>query len=174
MRGVFFLVLATRMFPVISLAIPMYMVLNELHLRDTRVGLIIAYTSLGLPFVIWMMQAFFEDFPWDLEEAALVDGSTHFGAFFRVALPLSAPGLVATTILAAIYPWNELLLAVILTSSQESQTVPVALTHFVTSYQIAWGPLSAGATLFIIPVLVFSILVQRYLITGMSLGAIKG
>jgi multiple sugar transport system permease protein len=173
LRMVFFLVLATRMFPVISLAIPMYLVLNALHLRDTRLGLILAYTSLGLPFVIWMMQAFFEDFPWELEEAALLDGCSRFEAFVRIALPLSAPGIVATVILAAIYPWNELLLSVVLTSSEASQTVPVALTHFITSYQIAWGPLSAGATLFILPVLIFSIFVQRYLITGMSLGAIK-
>jgi multiple sugar transport system permease protein len=173
LRLVFFLVLASRMFPVISLAIPMYLVLNTLHLRDTRLGLILAYTSLGLPFVIWMMQAFFEDFPWELEEAALLDGCTRFGAFIRIALPLSAPGIVATVILTAIYPWNELLLSVVLTSTQSSQTVPVALTHFITSYQIAWGPLSAGATLFILPVLIFSVLVQRYLVTGMSLGAIK-
>jgi multiple sugar transport system permease protein len=174
LRLVFFLVLATRMFPVISLAIPMYLVLNALHLRDTRLGLILAYTSLGLPFVIWMMQAFFEDFPWELEEAALLDGCSRFGAFLRVALPLSAPGIVATIILAAIYPWNELLLSVVLTSSESSQTVPVALTHFITSYQIAWGPLSAGATLFILPILIFSVFVQRYLVTGLSLGAIKG
>jgi len=149
LRFVFFLVLATRMFPVISLAIPMYLVLNTLHLRDTRLGLILAYTSLGLPFVIWMMQAFFEDFPWELEEAAILDGCSRFGAFLRVALPLSAPGIVATIILAAIYPWNELLLSVVLTSLESSQTVPVSLTHFITSYQIAWGPLSAGATLFV-------------------------
>ena len=91
MRLIFFVILVTRMFPVISLAVPLYLVLTGLGLRDTRTGLILAYTSLSLPFVIWMMQAFFQDFPWELEEAAMVDGSSRFGAFIRVALPLSAP-----------------------------------------------------------------------------------
>jgi len=173
-RFIFFGVLITRMFPVIMLAIPLFRLIGQLGLRDTRLGLIIAYTALCLPFVIWMMHAFFSSIPKELAEAAQVDGCSPFAAFRRVILPLAAPGLAATAILTIIYPWNDLLLAVILTSSPQSQTVSVTLAQFVTEFQVSWGPLTAASMLFSLPILIGSLFVQRYLVQGMTLGAIKG
>jgi len=167
-------VLVTRMFPTISLIVPLFLIMKAFTLLDTYIALVIVYTTYSLPFVIWMMQAFFSEVPREVEEAALIDGSSRLGVFWRVTLRLAAPGLAATTILELIYPWNEFPFAVVLTQTAASKTAPVGIAEMVTSYAIAWGPMSAASILFTVPVLAFSLFTQKFLVRGLTLGAVKG
>ncbi len=141
-------------------------------LIDTRRGLIALYTAFNLSLVIWMMRGFFQEIPASLEEAAQVDGSSRFGAIWRIALPLSAPGLVATAILNLIFTWNEFLFALMLTSDN-ARTAPVTASLFVSYKEIVWGSLSAAGTVIVLPILVFALLVQRHLVRGLTAGAVK-
>jgi multiple sugar transport system permease protein len=136
--------------------------------------MVIAYTSLSLPFTIWVMYAFFRDFPSEIEEAAKIDGCNFFNLFVRVVLPISAPGVIATFILTLIYPWNDLLLNTVLSSSIRSQNISSALLQFNTTYQIYWGHLAAGAIVASFPVIIFTLLLQKYIVQGLTIGAVKG
>jgi multiple sugar transport system permease protein len=172
--GLLVVVLVTRMFPTIALIVPVFLVMKAFQLLDTYAALVIVYTAYTLPFVIWMMQAFFGDVPREVEEAALIDGSSRIGVFWWIALRLAGPGLAATTILDLIYPWNEFPFAVVLTQTAASKTAPVGIAEMVSSYAIAWGPMSAASILFTLPILAFSIFAQRFLVRGLTLGAVKG
>lgn len=167
-------ILSTRMFPAIVTAVPLFLIVRNLRLVNTRLSLIIIYTALNLPFVVWMMRGFFAEVPRDLEEAALVDGDSRMGAFRRVVLPLVAPGLAATAVFCLIVSWNEFLFALVLTQTDEAMTLPVGIAGRVTQYGIKWGAMSAAAVVAMIPILVFALNVQRYLVRGLSLGAVKG
>jgi N,N'-diacetylchitobiose transport system permease protein len=134
---------------------------------------IITYMAFVLPFAVWTLRGFIHGVPRELEEAAMVDGTTRFGAFVRVLLPLVAPGLVATSIFAFIQAWNEYIIAYVLLSSPEKQTLTVWLASFTTNRGTAWGPLMAGATLTAIPVVIFFVLVQRRIAFGLTAGAVK-
>jgi len=135
---------------------------------------IIAYTAFNLPFATWMMKSYFQDLPVELEEAAMVDGDTRWGAFLRVALPLSRPGLAATAIFCVIISWNEFLLALVLTQTEQSQTLPIGIAGRVTQYTTHWGEISAAGFLAAIPIMVFAFIVQKHLVRGLSFGAVKG
>jgi multiple sugar transport system permease protein len=175
-RGAFWLrmsALIPQMLPPITIIVPLYVLFNGLKLTDTRTGLIISYLTFTIPLAIWMMIGFFEDVPEDLEESAMIDGCTRFGALFRVSVPLVAPGLAATAILGFLYCWNEFLYAVILTG-RDARTLPVTITSFMTNKAILWGRIAASGSLVLIPVLIFALLAQRYLIRGLSKGAVKG
>jgi multiple sugar transport system permease protein len=175
-RGAFWLrmsALIPQMLPPITIIVPLYVLFNGLKLTDTRAGLIISYLTFTIPLAIWMMIGFFEDVPEDLEECAMIDGCTRFGALFRVSVPLVAPGLAATAILGFLYCWNEFLYAVILTG-RDARTLPVTITSFMTNKAILWGRIAASGSLVLIPVLIFALLAQRYLIRGLSKGAVKG
>lgn len=167
-------ILSTRMFPAIVTAVPLFLIMRDLRLVNTRLSLIVVYTGVNLPFVVWMMRGFFAEVPRDLEEAAMVDGDSRLGALRRVVLPLVAPGLAATAVFCLIASWNEFLFALVLTQTDEVMTLPLGIAGRVTQYGIKWGAMSAAAVVAIIPILVFALSVQRYLVRGLSLGAVKG
>src|SRR5574341_155986 len=167
-------ILSTRMFPAIVTAVPLFLIMRDLRLVNTRASLIIVYTAFNLPFVVWMMRGFFAEVPRDLEEAAMVDGDSRMGAFRRVVLPLVAPGLAATAVFCLIVSWNEFLFALVLTQTDEAMTLPVGIAGRVTQYGIKWGAMSAAAVVAMTPILAFALSVQRYLVRGLSLGAVKG
>ncbi|MGB9673400.1 MAG: carbohydrate ABC transporter permease [Anaerolineales bacterium] len=174
-RGAFWLRMSSlipQMLPPITIIVPLYVVFNGLGLLDTRWALIISYLTFTIPLAIWMMVGFFEDVPIELEEAAMIDGCTRPGALLRVSLPLAAPGLAATAILAFLYCWNEFLYAVILTG-RNARTLPVTITSFMTNKAILWGRIAASGSMVLIPVLIFALIAQRYLVRGLSRGAIK-
>jgi multiple sugar transport system permease protein len=165
--------LIPQMLPPITIIVPLYVLFNSMKLIDTRWALIISYLTFTIPLSIWMMTGFFADVPGELEESAMIDGCSRLGAFFRVSLPLVAPGWAATAILSFIYCWNEFLYAVILTG-RDARTLPVTITSFMTNKAILWGRIAASGSLVLVPVLVFALLAQRYLVRGLSRGAIKG
>jgi len=167
-------ILSTRMFPAIVTAVPLFLMMRDLRLLNTRAALVIVYTAFNLPFVVWMMRGFFAELPRDLEEAALVDGDSRIGALWRVVLPLVAPGLAATAVFCLIVSWNEFLFALVLTQTDAAMTLPVGIAGRVTQYEIKWGVMSAAGAVAIVPILVFALAVQKYLVRGLSLGAVKG
>jgi len=167
-------ILSTRMFPAIVTAVPLFLIMRDLRLLNTRLSLIIVYTGFNLPFVVWMMRGFFAEVPRELEEAAMVDGDSRLGALWRVVLPLVTPGLAATAVFCLIISWNEFLFALVLTQTDAAMTLPVGIAGRVTQYGIEWGAMSAAAVVAMIPILVFALSVQKYLVRGLSLGAVKG
>jgi multiple sugar transport system permease protein len=167
-------ILSTRMFPPIVTAVPLFLMMRDLRLLNTISALVIVYTALNLPFVVWMMRGFFRELPKELEEAAMVDGDSRLGALRRVILPLVTPGLAATAVFCLIVSWNEFLLALVLTQTDASMTLPVGIAGRVTQYEIKWGVMSAAGVVAMIPILVFAMAVQKYLVRGLSLGAVKG
>jgi len=174
LNNVFLLwVLITRMYPAICTAIPYYMLIQRLGIMDTKLALIITYSGFNLPFVVWLMLGFFQAIPRGLEDAAIVDGCNFFQRFTKIIFPLSAPGLVATTILSFILAWNEFLFAIILTQ-KDAKTVPVFIAGFIGDRGMEWGTMTATGTLFVLPVIILAWFSQRYLIRGLTLGAVKG
>jgi multiple sugar transport system permease protein len=167
-------ILSTRMFPAIVTAVPLFLMMRDLRLLNTKASLIIVYTAFNLPFVVWMMRGFFAEVPRDLEEAALVDGDSRLGALVRVVLPLVTPGLAATAVFCLIVSWNEFLFALVLTQTDAAMTLPVGIAGRVTQYEIKWGVMSAAGVVAMMPILIFALAMQRYLVRGLSLGAVKG
>jgi N,N'-diacetylchitobiose transport system permease protein len=169
------LVIGVQMIPGAGLIIPLYVVLARFHQVNVLSGVIIVYIATVLPFSVWTLRGFIMGIPNDLEEAAMVDGSTRLGAFIRILLPLVAPGLVATSVFAFITCWNEYIFARILLNDQSKQTVTVWLSYFLgSSKHTDWGALMAGSTLAAIPVVVFFLLVQRKIAFGLTAGAVRG
>jgi len=164
-----------QMLPAAGLIIPLYVVLARYQQVNVLSGVIITYMTFVLPFSVWMLRGFLLGIPQELEEAAMVDGSSRLGAFVRILLPLVAPGLVATSIFAFITAWNEFIFAYVLLNDQSKQTVTVWLSYFLgTSRNVDWGALMAGSTLIAIPVVIFFLLVQRKIAFGLTAGAVKG
>jgi multiple sugar transport system permease protein len=166
-------ILSTRMFPPIAAIIPIFLLFNNLNLIDTRQGLALLYIAFNLPFAIWIMRGFFAEVPAELDDAALVDGCSPWQAFTRVIMPLAAPGLAATAIFCMMYSWNEFLFALII-SRAASQTLPIGVMGFITQRGVLWGEMSAASTVIMAPMIIFTFLVQRYLIRGLTFGAVKG
>ncbi len=167
-------ILSTRMFPPIVSIVPLFLIMRYFDLVDTRLALVLAYSVFNLPFVVWMMKGFFDELPRELEESARVDGDTPFGAFRRIILPLVTPGIAATAIFCMIVSWNEFLFALILTQTDSALTLPVGIANQVTQYEIRWGAMSAAGIVAMVPMFIFALLVQRFLVRGLSLGAVKG
>jgi multiple sugar transport system permease protein len=153
--------------------IPLYIILDNVGLLNTRLGLILIYTCLNTSFVIWMMQSFLEEIPRDIEEAAMVDGDSRLTALRRVVLPLAAPGLAATAIFAVITTYNEFLLALTLTSTPDAGTVPAGVATLIGKIQIEWGPMAAAGVVGAAPIILFAIVVQRHFVRGLTFGAVK-
>ncbi len=172
-RHLGFWILTTRMIPAIVIIVPIYVMVRDLGLINTYLGLSLVYAAFNLPFVIWMMRSFFAEIPVDLEEAAMVDGDNRLTAFWRIVLPLSAPGLVATSIFAVITTYNEFLFALILTSTADAMTMPVGTSTLIGRIQSSWGEMTAIAAIGILPILIFALAVQRHLVRGLTMGAIK-
>lgn len=166
-------ILASRMAPPIAFTIPYFLVYRHIGLLDTKLGLGIIYVTFNLSLAIWLMRSFFDATPRSLEEAAWIDGASMWQGFFRIVLPLSVPGLAATAILCFLFAWNDFFFALILTRT-EATTAPVAVVNFMNYEGWEWGKIAAGGTMVMLPVLVFSILVRKFLIRGLTAGAVKG
>ncbi len=169
--GLWFMV--QKMYPAISTAIPVFMVMRSLKLIDTLGALIIMNTSFNLPLVIWLMMGFFEQVPYALEESAKLDGCSFIQRFFQVVLPITKPGLISSAILTFTATWNEFLFAVIL-SIKKSKTLPVIIAGFITDRGLEWGPMAATAFVTLIPVVILTWIVQKDFVKGMAMGAVKG
>lgn len=163
-----------RMFPAVLIIIPLFLVLRNFGLLDSRIGLALAYSSFLLPIFIWMMKSFFDAVPTDLEKAARIDGCTEAGAMVRIILPLVKGGLAACAIFVAINAWNEYLFALILTSSSGSRTWPVGLQLLIGEFQLPWGLLAASGMISVTPIILLYVAVQRTLVKGLTAGAVKG
>jgi N,N'-diacetylchitobiose transport system permease protein len=168
------LIIGVQMVPLNALIIPIYLLLSKAHQVDKLSGLIVTYLTFVLPFTVWTLRGFLLGVPRELEEAAQLDGSTRFGAFVRILLPLIGPGLVATSIFAFIQAWNEYLMASVLVHSAGNQTLTLWLAGFITDRGTAWGPLMAGATLTALPVVLFFVAIQRRIAFGLTAGAVRG
>lgn len=166
-------VLLTRLVPSIVLIIPIYILWDSVHMLDTYQGLILAYVTIALPFVVWMTRGFFLSVPRELEESALIDGCSRLQVMTRVAIPLIAPGLAATTIFTALVGWNEFLIAVVLGGRQVQLAAP-AILGFDARLSTQWGPLYAASVLMLIPVVVLAVVMQRHIASGLTAGAVKG
>ena len=172
-NGILMGVMVTRLVPPIVLIIPIYILWRNFDLLDTHVGLVLAYLTFALPFVIWMMRGFLLDIPIELEEAAMIDGASRLQALVRVVLPLAAPGLAATAIFVILLAWNDFFYALILTSGN-ARTVTPYIGGFITDKAILWGRLYASSAIIMLPVLVFGLAVQKQLAHGLTGGAVKG
>ncbi len=170
------IVLSISTFPPIAIAAPIFKLWTDIGIYNTYVGLIIPYLTFALPLAIYILASFFKEIPKELEEAALVDGATHFQAFRKVVLPLAAPGLVTAGLLTAFFVWNEFLLAVTLTSSPDAYTVPVAVANFTgsTEFEVPLGTISAASVVITIPLVALVIIFQKRIVAGMTAGAVKG
>jgi multiple sugar transport system permease protein len=172
-RYVGFSLLMVRLLPPIVIIIPIFLVVQQLGLLNTQLSLIIVYAAFNVTIVVWMMESFFREIPVDLEEAAMVDGDTRFTAFRRIVLPLAAPGLVATGIFAAITTYNEFLFALVLTSTPAAETMPIGAATLIGRINVDWGAMSAAGVIGALPIVIFSILVQKHLVRGLTMGAVK-
>jgi multiple sugar transport system permease protein len=160
--------------PTSLLFIPLSIIIARLELGNSLQGLILVYLTFSLPLSTWLHQGYFRGVPRELEEQAMVDGSTRMGALFRILLPLSAPGLAAVAVFTFTGAWNELLLALILITSESNRTVPLGINYLITSDVLPWGPLMAGAVLSSLPVMVLYFVAQRFMVQGMTSGSVKG
>jgi len=165
-------ILSLRFLPPIAVAIPFYIQWQDLNLLDTHVVLIVVYVAFNLPFAIWLLRGFLADVPIELEEAALLDGLSRLQILWRVVVPVILPGLASTSIFIFVFTWNEYLMALMLTSIN-AVTVPVTISKFVMPYTILWGDLSAAVVIQLVPMLVVVFLLQRHIVRGMTLGAVK-
>ncbi len=170
MRGL----LATQMFPAVASAVPLYLLLDALHLLDSRAGLILVYASTAVPFAIFQMRGAFLAIPVDIEEAAMVDGATRAQAFLKVVLPAARPAIAVTALFAFMSAWNEFILAATLLSRESAFTLPIVLQRYVGEHDAAWGAFAAGAILVSVPVMALFYVAQRQLVSGLTAGGVKG
>jgi multiple sugar transport system permease protein len=168
-----FWIISTRMAPIAAVVLPLFVIFRGLGLLGSTWGLIVAYLTFNLPFAIWIMNAFFAGLPPALEEAAMVDGASRWTAFRRIALPLVLPGIATTTVLCLVFSWNDYAFASTF-SGPDSQTLPIAASQLVTQTEIDWGQLTAIGTIVVAPMIIVGLVVRRWLVTGLTLGAVTG
>jgi arabinogalactan oligomer / maltooligosaccharide transport system permease protein len=166
--------LATQMFPAVASAVPLYLLLDALHLLNSRTGLVICYASTSVPFAIFQLRSAFEAIPVDLEEAAMVDGATRFEAFLRVVLPAARPAIAVTALFAFMSAYNEFILAATLLGREEMYTLPVVLQRYIGEYDAQWERFAAGALVVSVPVMALFYVAQRHLVAGLTAGGVKG
>jgi multiple sugar transport system permease protein len=170
--NVMFFVLSTRMGPPVVFAVPLFLLMTNLFLVDTRVGMILVYTFYNLAFAIWLMYGFFREVPPEIEEAGLLDGLSPLSVFRRISLPLVVPGLMATGILVFIFTWNEFFYALVLTRDV-AKTFPAMVPQFFGAFRVEWGQMLAASAMGVIPPLIFGLLIRKYLVRGLSLGSVR-
>lgn len=163
--------ISLRIMPAVVVAIPYFVIFNSLHLLDTRTSLIIVYVGYNIPLVVWLMKDFFDNIPKELDEAAIVDGCSHFGAFFRVVVPLSKSGLLVTFLFCIIFSWSEFIFALILTINK-SQTLPLVIVARAST-RIPWWEISAASLLSILPIAILALVIERYMIKGTLMGSFR-
>ena len=166
--------MATYMLPPIALILPLYQIMNALHLRDTQLALIIIYASFVTPFVIWIMRGYIESIPSELDDAARVDGCSRLGALWRVIVPVAAPGLVSTALLAFLMAWDEFLYALIMTQTNAAKTLPVAINDFIGRHGVDFGLLATGGVIAALPPVLIAFIFQRHIVAGLTAGSVKG
>jgi multiple sugar transport system permease protein len=169
-----FLILATVMIPGIAVLVPLYMIMSRVGLHDTYWSLILIYSAWQVPTVLWLMRGFFESIPRNLEEAALIDGCGPVQAFYQVIAPLTRPGLAASAVVVFVYVWNEFIIAVTMTASDEMRLVPVGLYYYISAWGVEWGKLMAAVSVALLPALILFIALQRNFIQGLTSGSSKG
>jgi multiple sugar transport system permease protein len=167
-------IIATRMIPEVSLILPLFIIASSLRLINKPIVLIVTYMSFALPYAIWMMAAFFQTVPIELEDAARIDGCTRPGILFRVVLPISVPGLVSTAMFTFLLAWDEFFYALIFTSTLAAKTAPVAIAEFVGRYAVNINGMMAGGIIAALPPVILALIFQRYIVSGMTAGAVKG
>ena len=166
--------LVTQMFPGVLMMIPLYVIMDRLHLLDSLGGLVLVYSTGSIPFCVWMLKGYFDTIPKELEEAALIDGATRLQIFLRVILPLSRPAIAVTALFSFMTAWNEFILSATFMASETSYTLPVMLQHFVGAHDTEWGHFAAGALIVSLPVVILFFALQRNLVGGLTAGGVKG
>lgn len=167
------LILVVRFFPGIAFMLPWYIIFSKIGITDTHLSLILSHLLINVPFVVWVMIPYFEGIPSELDEAARVDGCRTMSAFLRVVLPLTGPGLITTSLLSIIFSWNNFLFSLILAGGK-TKTVPLSLLSFVSYASVDWGAMMAAAVMITLPILIIALLAQKYIIAGLTAGAVKG
>lgn len=166
--------LITQMFPSVVMAVPLYMLLDTLHLLDSMVGLTLVYSTTSVPFCVWMLKGYFDTLPRELEEAATVDGAGRWFTFIRIVLPLATPAIVVTALFSFMTAWNEFILAATFLSGERNMTLPVVLQSYVGRTNTDWGPFAAGAIVVSLPVMALFFVLQKHLVGGLTTGSVKG
>lgn len=166
--------ITTQMFPVTMLLLPLFIMLIGLGVYDSYIGLIIAYSATALPFTVWQMKGYYDTIPFSLEEAATIDGASQFKTFYKIILPLALPALAITALFSFMTAWSEYLVAAVLIQDQDLFTLPMGLKLFSSNMEVAWGLYSAGAIMVSIPVVVLFLSLSRWLVSGLTLGSVKG
>jgi len=172
-KNIIFWIFSTRMFPPVITAIPLFLLFKRAHLIDTHLGLILIYTMFNLPFVVILMHSFFQALPKELEESAWIEGCSYLGSFFRISLPLTFPGVIASIMFSFIFAWNEFFFALVFTRTRAG-TLPLAIAGLHATWGVAWGQIAALTIIITLPVIMLCFLLQKQLIRGMTFGALKG
>jgi multiple sugar transport system permease protein len=173
-RTLLLVVLGSQLLPAVSLIIPLFRMFKYAELLDTLAALILAYSTFSIPFVVWIMAGYFQSVPIELEEAARIDGATRFQSFYRISLPLAAPGLGATAIFTLLNAWDEFFFALIFSSTYAAKTLPVAIAEFIGRHSVNWGMLVTGGFIASLPPIILSLMFYRYIVSGLSAGGLKG
>lgn len=165
--------LCARVIPPVALAIPLFLLLKKFHLTDSVAGLVLAHTTMNLPFAVWLIMPFFDSLPKDYEEAAEMDGCTQFQVFHKIFLPMALPGLLVAGIFCFLLSWNDFLLSLILAGS-DTKTAPLVVNAYMTGFGPEWGPMTASSVVILVPVFIFSLALQKHMVSGISAGGVKG
>lgn len=173
-RALLFIILATMMIPGVAILVPLYVVASQLNLFNTFTVLVVIYSTWMIPMALWLLRGFFETIPRDLEDAAIMDGCSRMGTFYRISVPLVVPGFTAVAIVVFIFVWNEFILALSMTSSEEKRLVTVGIYYYITAYGIEWGKLMAAVCLALVPIVGGFLLLQKGFIQGMTAGSTRG
>lgn len=171
-KHIFFYMLTTRMCPPIVIALPLFLMYSRLGLRDTRIGLVLIHTVINLALVTWLMKGFFDEIPTEIDQAAMLDGYGEWSIFWKFIFPIARPGIAVSAVFSAIFSWNEFLYALILTQSSAA-TLPVGIPQLITSRGIVWGQIAAVSVVMTIPIFIFTMFFQKYLVRGLTFGAVK-
>jgi multiple sugar transport system permease protein len=172
-RLITFAIVSTRMLPPIGAVVPLFLVMHEVNLLDTHIGLILVYTAFNIPLAVWMLRGFMDELPRELDEAALIDGCSRLGVVARIIMPLIGPGLGATAVFSFLLCWNDFAIAFVLTS-RAATTLPVIVLSFIVEEGVMWGQMAAAVTCAMLPAVVLLVLAQRHMVKGLTMGAVKG
>ncbi|KIL41992.1 sugar ABC transporter permease [Gordoniibacillus kamchatkensis] len=173
LQGLGLIILVARIIPGITFLIPWFIIFSKIGLVDSFVSLILSHMLVGLPFIIWVMISFFEGLPEEIEQAALIDGCTYNKVFTNIVLPISGPGIITASLLSFIFSWNNFMFSIIL-AGDKTKTLPIAVFNFLSYSEINWGALMAAACIITLPVLIIALVAQRYVVSGLASGAVKG